>query len=75
MLTATEMVKSSRARNGVRLTSLAFTPAEWTLLDAMAAHYGGKKAAVVAGLRALEGRADLTDVELVELLSRRLQLR
>lgn len=50
-----EAVKKSRAKAGVKPTSFSFTPDEMTLLDRVAARFGGqKKAAVIAGLIRLD---------------------
>lgn len=42
-------------------------------LAKLAKRFGGKAAAVEAGLRALEGKNDLTDEELLEMLRSRLK--
>lgn len=53
--------------------SLRMTEDEAALLDRMAAKHGGKSAAIVQGLKRLEGSNDLTDAELILTLKQRLE--
>ncbi len=52
---------------------MRFNPEEKALLERLGKSYGGKKAAVVAGLRALDGRKTMTKAELVAEITRRLK--
>lgn len=49
------------------------TEEEASLLDRVAQREGGRKAAVMAGLRAIDGRPHQTDLDLAEALYRRLK--
>lgn len=49
----TQQVYDSRARNNVSQYNLCTVPDETLLLEEMAAQYGGKKAAIIAGLSML----------------------
>lgn len=67
-----EAVKKSRAANGVMPTSVNLSPDERALWDAMALRYGGKKAALLAGLRALDKAQPMSKVDLLAEIERRL---
>lgn len=54
--------------------SIRFSEDELALLDRLAEKHGTIKNAVMAGLRALDGRADLTDQQLLDMLKARLNL-
>jgi hypothetical protein len=68
--TVSEVSKASRARSGSKSTSFAFTTDELAQIDRLAKRYGGKKAALVAGLNALECRNELSKAELLAALDR-----
>ena len=53
--------------------SLRLDAEEMALLAKLAKRHGGKSAAIVAGLRALDGAKDLSKAELLALLERRLR--
>lgn len=53
--------------------SLRLDEAELALLTKLAKRYGGKQAAIVAGLNALSGRNDMTKEELLAEIERRLK--
>lgn len=53
--------------------SLRMTDEEAALLERMAAKHGGKSAAIVQGLKRLEGSNELTDAELISTLKQRLE--
>lgn len=55
--------------------SFRFSAEELKLLDDLARQHGGQKAAVIAGLRALQGRGAVTDEELLALIGKRLRRR
>lgn len=60
-----EITKKSTAKRRVRSTSFSFNPEEMALLEAMTERFGGKKAAVIAGLEALQRRNDLTKADVL----------
>lgn len=57
------------------LKSFRFSDEELALLDGLAKDHGTQKAAVLAGLRALQGRKDVSDQELLALIAKRLRRR
>lgn len=57
------------------LKSFRFTEEELALLERLAREHGGQKAAVMAGLRTLQGRAGVSDEELLALIAKRLRRR
>lgn len=71
-LTAAGAVAKSRAKTGAKPVAVTLKPEEIALLDRLAGEYGGRKAAVVAGLKALRGDA-LTNEELAAEMLRRLR--
>lgn len=70
--TASEIVAKSNAKRGATPVGLRLVPDEIELLDAAAALHGGRKAAILAGLRALEQRNQPTNKELLAMLKERL---
>lgn len=52
--------------------SFRFTEDELALLDEMATKHGSQKAAIIAGLNALRTAREITDAQLVRLVSERL---
>ncbi len=52
--------------------NIRFDDEELALLDALKATYGSYKAAIIAGLRALDGDEELTNDQLIKLLRVRL---
>ena len=71
--TASDITKSSDQRRGVQSTSFKFSPEELELLARLAAVHGGRKAAIIAGLRALDRCGDISNTELLALLAARLK--
>lgn len=57
------------------LKSFRFSDEESALLDGLAKDHGTQKAAVMAGLRALKGRGQVSDEELLALIAKRLRRR
>lgn len=55
--------------------SFRFSAEELKLLEDLARQHGGQKAAVMAGLRALQGRGAVSDEELLALIGKRLRRR
>jgi hypothetical protein len=52
--------------------SFRFQPDEIVLLERLAEKHGGAKAAVIAGLRALEAQRELSNTALLRILKERL---
>jgi hypothetical protein len=73
MKTHSEAVTESRKRTKARAVNVSMKPDESALLDRMADEHGGIKAAIVAGLRALERRNEPTNDELLEMMRRRME--
>lgn len=75
MKETSKAVKASDEKRGIQSTSFKFSPDELALLERLAKKLGGRKAAVIEGLRALE-RSDngsgISNAELLEELKRRL---
>lgn len=57
------------------LKSFRFSDEELALLEGLAKDHGTQKAAVLAGLRALKGRGQVSDEELLVLIAKRLRRR
>lgn len=72
MKPASEAVKKSRAHAGVTTTSVSLAPDERALWDRLAEQHGGRKAALMAGLRALEGEGERSKAALLAEIERRL---
>ena len=53
--------------------SFRFSEKELQLLEQLGREYGSKKAAMIAGLRALKGRGQVADEELLALIAKRLR--
>ena len=69
--TASQVVRDSEKRRGVQSTSFKFSPEEMALLDALSERQGGRKAAIMAGLRCLEaGAPEPTPDQALEVLAR-----
>ena len=68
--TLSDAVTESRARTGAKALTMSLSPEENALLEKHAKAHGGKKAAVVAGLRALEARGEPTPEEALKVLAR-----
>lgn len=66
-------VEKSRKKSGAKRVTMDFKPDELAVLEAATVKYGGKKAAVIAGLRLLSGANEPTDAELLDMLSARLK--
>lgn len=63
--TGSQIVAASEKRRGIQSTSFKFTPEEKELLDRLAEAHGGRKAALIAGLEALERRNGPTKAEVL----------
>ena len=63
-------VSKSRKKSGVKTTSISLSPDEQELLEALAPDHGGKKGALIAGLRRLAGANDLTKQDVVNWIER-----
>lgn len=63
-------VSKSRKKSGVRTTSISLSPDEQELLESLAPHNGGKKGAIIAGLRRLAGANDITKQDVVNWIER-----
>jgi hypothetical protein len=63
--TGSQIVAASEKRRGIQSTSFKFTPEEKELLDRLADQHGGKKDAIIAGLKALERRNGPTKQEVI----------
>lgn len=70
--TLADAVTDSRRKTGSTQTTLTLRPEEVALLERLAADHGGKKAAIVAGLRALDQRGEIGNAELAALVASRL---
>lgn len=70
--TASEAVAKSNAKRGAVPVGLRLLPDEMEILDKMADRFGGRKAAFIAGLRALEARNEPSNADLLEMLKARL---
>ncbi|HPE49169.1 MAG TPA: hypothetical protein PLR76_12260 [Hyphomonas sp.] len=53
--TASETVKKSNEKRGLKQVNLRLNPEEMALLESLERTHGGKKGAIVAGLTALQG--------------------
>lgn len=71
--TASAISKSSEQRRGVQSTSFKFSPEERELLARLEAVHGGRKGAIIAGLRAIDRGGDISNAELLAMLARRLK--
>lgn len=71
--TASEAVAKSNAKRGAVPVGLRLLPDEMAILDQMADRLGGRKAAFMAGLRALEARNEPSNSELIDMLKARLK--
>lgn len=71
-LTHAEAVAKSREKSGAKGVNISMLPEERALLDALADRHGGIKGAVMAGLRALEGRGEISRAALLAEIERRL---
>lgn len=63
--TGSQIVAASEKKRGIQSTSFKFTPEEKELLDRLAESHGGRKAALIAGLQALERRNGPTKAEVM----------
>lgn len=72
-LTHAQAVTRSRKANAMRAVNIQLAPDDSDRLDRLAMAHGGIKAAVVAGLRALEGRGEMSKAELLAEIERRLR--
>lgn len=68
--TASEVVKASETRRGIRSTSVKLDPDEMALWDRMAEKHGGRKASLVAALERLDGRKDITRADVLAWIER-----
>lgn len=64
-----EYVAASRAKRGLVSTTLHLSPHEMALLDMLSERYGSKKAAILAGLRSLEGGEEPSPEEALRVLA------
>lgn len=73
--TLAEAVSDSRKNTGAVQTTLTLKPGEAELLDRMAERHGGKKAAIIAGLCALDAgdNQKMTKAALLAEIERRLK--
>jgi hypothetical protein len=60
------------ARNDIP-KSFRFQPEELELLERLAGEYGSAKAAVMAGLRELDGKKEITNTQLLQLVRERMK--
>lgn len=63
--TGSEIAAASEKRRGIQSTSFKFTPEEKDMLDRLAESHGGRKAAIIAGLEALERKNGLSKAQVI----------
>jgi hypothetical protein len=68
--TGSEIVAKSNKSRGITPVGLRLSPEEISLLDEMAARLGGRKAAIMAGLAALDRNNDLTQDQVIDWIRR-----
>lgn len=67
---ASATTRESEERRGIRSTSFKFSPEEMELLDEAAELAGGRKAAVMAGLRSFLAKTDVSKEELIVIINK-----
>jgi hypothetical protein len=74
MKKTSEAVKKSRAKAGVKPTSIALTDAEKAEIDALAREFGGtRKDAILEAVRSYRGQGEITKEKLIAEITRRLK--
>lgn len=74
MKKTSEAVKKSRAKAGVKPTSIALTDAEKAEIDALAQELGGsRKDAILEAVRSYRGQGEITKEKLIAEIARRLK--
>lgn len=71
--TASEIVAKSNEKRGATSVGLRLLPGDLEFLDRWADILGGRKAAIMAGLHALEHRNEPSNSELIDMLKARLK--